>query len=69
MKKIHVRLQDGRYRKSTVRISKFFLEGIKDQSKIVFQVIFHIDGDFNNSMRLKDTFLDSSYKAIIKIPI
>ena len=56
MKEIHVSLQDGRYHKSTVRISKFFREGINDQSKIVFQVLFHIDGDFNNSMRLKDTF-------------
>ena len=27
----------------------FFRKVIKDQSKIVFQVIFHINGDFNNS--------------------
>ena len=26
---------------------------MKDQSKIILQIIFHIDGDFNNSRKLK----------------
>ena len=43
--------QEGRFRKGTVRILKFFSEIMKDQSKIIFQVIFYIDQDFNNSRK------------------
>ena len=56
-------LQNGRFRKSSVRISMYFGEIKKGQS-IIFQVIFHIDGDFNNSRKEKNTILESSYKAV-----
>ena len=37
------------FRKSAVRILMFSLEIMKGHSKIILRVIFHIDGDFNNS--------------------
>ena len=42
------RSQQGRFRKA---LSGFFGEIVKDQSKIIFQVIFHIDRDFSNSKK------------------
>ena len=36
----------------------------RDRARNVFQVTFHMDGDFQNSRRLKNTFLESSYKAV-----
>ena len=44
-------LQNGSFPKSAVWISKHFGKIIKDQSKIILQVIFHINGDFNNSRK------------------
>ena len=41
--------------KSAVRISMYFGEIMKGQS-VIFQVIFHIDGDFNNSRKEKIQF-------------
>ena len=41
-------VKKGRFRENAVRISKFFVEIMKGQSKIIVLVIFHIDGDFNN---------------------
>ena len=58
-------LHNGSYRKSAAWISKHFGKIIKDQSKIVLQVIFHINGNFNNSRKLRNTILDSSYKAVM----
>ena len=43
--------QNGSFYKSAVWISKHFGKIIKDQSKIILQVIFHINGDFNNSRK------------------
>ena len=57
-------LQKCCFRKSAVRISKYFVEIMKGQSKIIFQVIFHIDGDFNNSRKWKNTVVESSFKAV-----
>ena len=37
---------------------------MKGVSNIIFQVMFYMDGHFNNSRRLKITFLESSYKAV-----
>ena len=45
------RLQEGGLRKSAVRISKIFWEVMKAKSKIIVQVIFHIDENFNNSRK------------------
>ena len=42
------RLQEGGLRKSVVRISKVFGEVMKAKLKIIVQVIFHIDENFNN---------------------
>ena len=44
-------LQEGSSCESAVRISKFFREIMQDRLIIVFQVIFHIDEDFNNSRK------------------
>ena len=46
-------LQEGSFYKSADRIAKFFREIMQDKSNIVFQVIFYIDGDFNNLRKLK----------------
>ena len=40
----------------SVRISKFFLEIMQGKSNISFHVMSYIDGDFNKSRRLKNTF-------------
>ena len=45
------RLQEGGLRKSAVQISKFFGEVMKSKLKIIVQVIFHIDENFNNSKK------------------
>ena len=51
-------------RKSTVQISKFFRDVMHDYSNIIFQVIFLIDEDFNNSRKSKTTILELSCKAV-----
>ena len=45
------RLQEGGLRKSAVRISKFFGEVMKAKLKIIVQVIFHVNENFNNSRK------------------
>ena len=57
-------LQDGRSCESAVWNSKLSGETMKGQSKIVVQVIFHIDEDFRNSRKQKNTILESNYKAV-----
>ena len=57
-------VQNGRFRKSAFRISKPFGEIMKGHSKIIVQVIFDINGAFNNSREPKNKFLESSYKAV-----
>ena len=42
------RLQKGGLRKNAVRMSKVFGEVMKAKLKIIVQVIFHIDENFNN---------------------
>ena len=37
---------------------------MKVESKIIVQVIFHIDGDFNNSRILKKIQFLASYKVV-----
>ena len=44
-------MQLGQFRKSTVWILKFFREIMQDRLIIVFQVMFYIDEDFNNSRK------------------
>ena len=44
-------LQNGSFRKSAVWILKHLGKIIKEQSKIILQVIFHVNGDFNNSRK------------------
>ena len=46
-----VRFARRSFKQSSVRISKFFREVMQDQSKIIFHVTFHIDGDLNNSRK------------------
>ena len=41
-------LQEDSSCKSTVRISKFFGEILKTMSNVILQLIFSIDGDYNN---------------------
>ena len=41
-------LQEGSSCQSTVRISKFFGEILKKMSNIILQMMFSIDGDYNN---------------------
>ena len=57
-------LQEGSSCESSVRIPKFFREIVKDRLIIAFQVMFHIDEDFNNSRKYKNTILKSSYKTV-----
>ena len=45
------RLCEGGLRKSAVRISKFFGEVMKAKLKIMVQVMFHIDDNFNTSRK------------------
>ena len=42
----------------------FCREIMQDKSNIIFQVMFYMDGYFNNSKKLKNTFLKSSYNAM-----
>ena len=57
-------LQNCRFRKNAFRISKPFGEIMKGHSKLIVQVIFHINGDFNNSREPKNRILESSYKVV-----
>ena len=57
------RSQYGRSRRSAVWISKLSGETMKGQSEIVVQVIFHLDGEFSNSRKQKNTILEN-YKAV-----
>ena len=45
--------------KSTFRTSKFFRVIMQVKSNIVFEVMFYIDEDFNNSRKYKNTILKS----------
>ena len=45
------RLHEGGLRKYVARISKLFGEVMKAKLKIIVQVIFHIDENFNNSRK------------------
>ena len=58
------RSQQGRFSKVLSGFQSFFLEIMQRMSNIIFQVTFYMDGDFNNSKTLKNTFLESSYKAV-----
>ena len=51
-------------RKTTVRISKFWGEILKGMSNIILQLMFSIDGDYNELRNSKNTLLSSSYKAV-----
>ena len=51
VRQVTKRLQEGGLRKSTVRISMYFGEVMKAKPKIIVQVIFQIDENFNNSRR------------------
>ena len=44
-------------RKTTVRISKFLEEILKGMSNIILQLMFSIDGDYNNLRNSKYTLL------------
>ena len=55
-------LHEGGLLKSAVRISKFFGKVMKTKLKIIVQVIFHIDDNFNNSRKGKNTILETNCK-------
>ena len=58
------RSQRGRFREVLSGFQIFFREIMQGMSNIIFQVTFYMDEDFNYSTRLKNTFLESSYKAV-----
>ena len=47
------RLHEGGLRRSAVRTSKFFGEVMEAKLKIIVQVIFHIDDNFNRFKEMK----------------
>ena len=51
-------------RKTTVQISKFWGEILKGMSNILLQLMFSINGDYNNLKNSKNTLLQSSYQAV-----
>ena len=61
------RSQQGRFRKVQSGFQTFFRKIMQGMSNIIFQVTLYMDGDFNNSRRLKNTFFTSRFMEVSKI--